>query len=132
MLLMEAAQAIYWPDVSTVRIKEVSAQPTEVKAGDTLLLSVVFEGPKEGVLIVLAKLREATDLKYPLNDDGINGDERAGDHVWSSVIQVPSYAPKGQFQLDILAIDKDLDGIHLLGAMKDGKPEQGSLVFSVK
>ena len=132
MLLMEAAQAAYWPDVSPIRIKEVSGRPTEVKAGDTLLLSVAFEGPKEDVLMVLAKFREAQDLKYPLNDAGTNGDEKSGDNIWSSFIQVPDYAPKGQFHLDILAIDKDLRGIYLLGTAQEGKSEQGSLVFSVK
>jgi hypothetical protein len=132
MLLMEAAQATYWPGISTVRIKKVAAQPTELEAGDSLLLSVDFEGSKKNVLIALAKFREATDLKYSLNDDGINGDEKAGDQVWSSLIQVPSYAPKGQFHFDILALDKDLNGIYLPGTMNDEKREQGSLVFSVK
>ena len=82
--------------------------------------------------MVWAKFREAQDLEYPLNDSGISSDEKAGDNIWSSLIQVPSYAPKGQFHFDILAIDKDLRGIHLPGTTPEGKPEQGSLVFSVK
>ncbi|MFZ2055174.1 MAG: choice-of-anchor X domain-containing protein, partial [Candidatus Aminicenantales bacterium] len=129
---LEAVQATYWPDLSPVLINKVAAQPTEVEAGGTLLLSAVFEGPEEGVLVVFANLREATDLKFPLNDDGLNGDERAGDNIWSSLIQVPSYAPKGQFHFDILAIDKDLNGIYLPGAIKAEKRELGSLIFSVK
>ncbi len=132
MLLMEAAQTTVWPDVSPVQIKDVSAKPAEVKAGDTMFLSVVFAGPRKSVLTVLARVREATDLKYPLNDDGINGDEKAGDNTWSSLVQVPPYASEGQFHFDILAIDRDLNGIYLPGATNGKKSEQASLVFSVK
>jgi hypothetical protein len=132
MLLMEAAQADYWPDVSPVRIKEVSVRPAEVSAGGTLSVSVFFEGPQEGVLTVLAKFREATDLKYPLNDDGINGDERAGDHVWSGLIQIPSDVPKGGYHFDILALDRDLNGIYLPVSANGENREPASLIFSVR
>lgn len=132
MLLMEAAKADYWPDVSPVRIKEVSVRPAEVSAGDRLFLSVFFEGAQERVLAVRAKFREATDLKYPLNDNGTNGDERAGDHVWSVFIPVPSDVPKGKYHFDILALDRDLNGIYPRGPAAGEGHEPASLVFSVR
>jgi hypothetical protein len=132
MLLLEAARLTYWPDVSAVRIKKVTAQPDQLKPGDTLLLSVAFEGQSASVLCALAKVRESTELIYPLNDDGQNGDKKAGDHVWSGFIQVPSSAPRGEYHFDILAIDRDLNGIFLPDAANKGERERGSLLFAIR
>jgi len=132
MLLVEAALAAFWSDVSAIRMKEVSVQPAEVKAGETLRLSVSFAGPEEGVLMVWARFREAQDLKYPLNDAGINGDGRAGDNTWSGFIQIPDYAPAGQFHLDIQALDKDLKDIRFAGTTPGSRPGEESVAFQVK
>jgi hypothetical protein len=134
-LLMEAGQVTYWPaaeDVQQVAVKEVSMQPAEVKPADTVLLSVVFEGAAESVLTVQGKLREANNLYYILNNNGVNGDEKEGDEIWSCEIIVPMGIPSGQFHIDFQALDKDLNAIYLTGTVKGGMGEQGSLIFTVK
>jgi hypothetical protein len=134
-LLMEAAQQSYWPtaeDTSRIKIKEVFARPAEVKAGDTLILSVVFEGLIDGVFTVQAKFREATDLYYRLNNKGKDGDEKDGDNVWSCKVQIPFNVPVGQFHFDFQALDKDLNRIYLRGTVKEGIGESGSVIFTVK
>jgi hypothetical protein len=136
-LLMEAAQQTYWPiaeNASQVKIKEITAQPALVDAGDTILLSVEFEGLKDDVWMVRASVREANNLDYTymLNDEGKKGDEKAGDNIWSYQVQISANAPPGQFHFDFQALDKDLNGIYLIGTIKEGIGEQGSLVFTVK
>jgi len=134
-LLMETAQLPYWQteeEASRVNIKEASVRPAEVKAGDTLLLSVVFEGIKENVLTVRARFRESGVLSYLLNNNGINGDERADDNVWSGKVQIPSDVPAGQFHFDFQALDKTLNRIYLKGTVKEGMGESGSVTFTVK
>jgi hypothetical protein len=134
-LLMEAAQMAYWPvaeDISRLKITDVFARPAELAAGDTLLLSVVFEGLTEDILVVEAKFREATRLYYWLNDKGEDGDKIANDNVWSYKVQIPSYVPSGQFHLDIRALDKDLNRIYVAGTVKEGIGESGFVAIIVK
>ena len=134
-LLMEAARLTYWPTeegAPRVSIKEVSAQPTEVEAGDSVMLTVVFEGSDKDVMTVQANFREANNLYYVLNNDGDNGDETAGDNVWSVKGRIPSDLRSDEFHIDFRALDKDLNAIYLTGTVKEGFGEQGSLVFTVK
>lgn len=131
-LLMEAAQTAYWPideDIPQIEITEVLAEPAEVRAGETLLLSVGFAGLTKDILTVQAKFREATHLYYVLNDKGKDGDMVSDDNVWSYKIQLPSNVPSGEFHLDIWALDKDLNRIYVTGTMKEGIGESGSAVF---
>jgi hypothetical protein len=135
-LLVEAAQQNYWPaaeNASLVTIKEVTAQPTIAEAGGKILLSVEFEGLKDDVLMVQASVREANNLDYILNDDGNNGDERADDNIWSYKAHIPSNAPSGyKVHIDFQALDKDLNEIYLMGTIKEGMGERGSLIFTIK
>jgi hypothetical protein len=134
-LLLEAAQQTYWPtaeDASRVTIKEVFARPAEVKAGDTMILSVVFEGSIDDVFAVQAVYREGTDFYFVLNNNGKDGDEKAGDNVWSCKVQIPSVVTAGQFHFDFQAYDKDLNRIYLKGTVKKGIGESASVIFAIK
>ena len=134
-LLMEAAQQTYWPaapDAAQVKIKKITARPAVVEAGDTILLAVEFEGLKDGVLEAKASFREANDMNFILNDQGINGDEKAGDNTWSYTVQIPEDVPPGQFHFDFQCLDIDLNRIYVKGTVKEGKGEPGSLIFTVK
>lgn len=134
-LLLEAAQQDYWSateNASTVIIKEIIAQPVAVEAGGRILLSVKFEGLQNAVLMVSASFREATNLNYWLNDDGNNGDEIAGDNIWSCGVEIPGNVPAGQFHFDLKCLNIELNHIHTKNTAKEGKGKQGSVVFIVK
>lgn len=134
-LLMEVAQQTYWPtapDAAQVKIKKITAQPAVVEAGETILLAVEFAGLKDRVLMVKALFREANNMNYILNDQGNNGDEKAGDNTWSYTVQIPANVPAGQFHFDFQCLDIDLNRIYVKGTEKEGKSEPGSLTFTVK
>ena len=129
-LVLEAAQQNYWPideEKSPVNIKKISAQPAQVIPGDNIMLSVTFEGLTDHVLVVKALLREANNTNYVLNDQGYNGDEIAGDNIWSSSMRVPNWVPTGQFHFDFLCLNTDLNRIY-----EKGSDEQGFVMFTVE
>ncbi|MEE9442507.1 MAG: alpha/beta hydrolase domain-containing protein [candidate division Zixibacteria bacterium] len=80
-LLIEATQVEYWPCASQIGIKEVAATPAEVKSGSKLLLLVIFDERGNDILSVKAKLVEANNYFYVLNNDGKEGDDKAGDNI---------------------------------------------------
>ena len=134
-LLMEAAQKAYWPtakEASQVTIKKIIAQPAVVEAGGKILLSVEFDGVQDHVLLVKASFREANNLDYMLNDQGINGDEEVGDNTWSCAVEIPANVPARQFHFDFLCLNIDLNRIYKKGTVKQGMGEQVSLIFTVK
>lgn len=134
-LLMEAAQTTFWPipeGESKVQIKEVSVQPAIFEVSEKIFLSIKFEGAIGDVLTVKAKFREANNLYYVLNNDGKNGDETAGDNVWSFRALLPSDVPSGQFHIDFQTFDKNMNPIYLVGTMKDGIGEQGTVTITVR
>jgi len=133
-LLMEAAQKNYWAaaeEVANVTIKEISAQPTILDAGDTILISVEFEGLQK-VLMAKASFREANNMNYMLNDQGINGDKKAEDNIWSRAVQIPANVPAGQFHFDFKCINTELDPIFEKGEKGGEIGKQGSLAFTIK
>ncbi len=134
-LLMEFAQLTYWPvdeSKTLVTIKRISAQPAEVEAGNTMLIFVEFSELKDQVLLVKASFREANDVNFILNDEGKNGDVKAGDNIWSCAIEIPFVVPSGQFHFDFHCIDRNLDRIYVKESLKEGMGDQGSLMFTVK
>jgi hypothetical protein len=134
-LLMEAAQQTYWPveeGASRVTIEAVAVKPAIISTGETALLLVKFKGLKSHVLMVKASVREAVNANYILNDQGDDGDIKAGDDIWSCQVHIPQGTPAGKYHFDFHALDKDLNGIYLMGSIKDGKGEKGSLVLTVK
>jgi hypothetical protein len=135
MLLMEAAQQTYWPPEeggAGLAIKEIIAQPAVVGPGETILLSVEFEGLQNRILLVRASIREANNMSFMLNDDGSNGDRAAGDNIWSYAVEIPADAIPGEFHFDLKCLSTGLDDICAVKAGKDGMGDQCSLLFKVR
>ena len=86
-------------------VKQAIAEPPASAPGEKIKIMVIFEGPKDGVSEVVATVREAPDFRVVLNDNGENGDEKAGDNIWSSEQTVPFNAPANTYYLDVLALD---------------------------
>jgi hypothetical protein len=133
-LLMEAAQQDYWRTMevtSRVTIKKIAAEPAVVKVGGKYLLSVEFEGLQNHVFVVRTSVREANHLSYVLNDEGNNGDDEAGDNVWSCTAEVQADAPAGHYHLDFHCMDIDLNHVYVKGTAKEGAGEEGSVIVTV-
>ena len=135
ILLQEAAEKDYWPaDGKTclVSVKTVAIQTPAVKRGESAILTVRFEGPSNQVISVKAVVREAPQNIYVFNDNGRNGDDLAGDNIWTTRLDVVLNADPGEYHLDIRAFDMNWNPIFLSGTMKEGRGKQGSITLTVK
>jgi len=92
---------------SQLTIKQISINSTELAPGDETKMFVVFKSSQKNVAQVTATVREASEIYYSFNDDGKEGDEKAGDNIWTCNVEVPWNAPAGNYHLDITAEDKD-------------------------
>ena len=93
-------------------VKQTIADPTILTPGKEAKLFVIFKGSKNKVAEVVATVREAPDFNFSLNDKGEDGDEKAGDNIWSREVTVPLDAPSDTYHLEILA--KDTDGNEII------------------
>jgi hypothetical protein len=93
-------------------VKQAIVDPPKSAPGENVKIMVKFKGPKNRVSEVVATVRDAPNFVFPLNDNGQNGDDKAGDNIWSSEQTVPYNAPANTYYLDILA--KDTDGNEII------------------
>ena len=121
---------IFWGCAGQLAIKEITADPNEVTAGKQATLMVIFTGPKKKVASVTATVREAPEVYYRLNNDGKNGDEEAGDNIWTCNAIVPYEAMPGTYNLDISA--KDTEGNILFMEKVDKKKKGRRGILKVK
>jgi len=64
-------------------------------------------GGGDAVSKVVGTVREYTDFMVELRDNGEQGDEKAGDNIWTRQITVPWEADPGTYHLDISVYDKN-------------------------
>ena len=88
-------------------IKKAEAIPPDPSAGSSLTLRVIIDGPLDAVSKVVGTVREYTDFMVELRDNGEQGDEKAGDNIWTRQITVPWEADPGTYHLDISVYDKN-------------------------
>lgn len=73
-------------------------RPEVVSPGDEILIVVNIEDSEGVVVKVVAKLKQDRSYYALLNDNGENGDEVAGDGLWSSHFEVPWNAPAAVYE----------------------------------
>lgn len=112
-------------------VGQISVSPEEVDAGAEAKIMVVFKGPKDKVAKVIVTVRENPDIYYSLNDEGKNGDEKAGDNIWTYVAAVPYDAPPAIYNLDISAYDKENNEIVTEGVSKQSMGKTGTVKVTV-
>lgn len=88
-------------------IKQMMTEPREVTPGDNAKIFIVLKGSTARVARIVAVVREAPDLIFSLNDEGKNGDKKAGDHIWTTEAMVPWQASTGLYHLDFSIYDKE-------------------------
>ncbi len=85
---------------------DAAVRPAEVAVGKSAVLTVNLLDRRGAVQRVIATVREVPELEMELFDDGQDGDDVAGDGVWSIRLDVPPTAPPGTYHFDIRAYDK--------------------------
>lgn len=111
-----------------IHMKQIMVDPPQAHVGDRVKITVQFTGPKSNVANVTAVVRESPDMVLPLNDDGQNGDEKAGDNIWTITETVPWDAPSATYHIDIMAINEDGNKIR---SQEQGTEQSGTVKIVV-
>ena len=106
--------------------------PTELKPGDSAVLSVKLEKDKfEIVDSVKAVVKQDERMKFALKDDGAPPDAAAGDKLYTLLVDVPFMAPPGEYTLDLVGYDAK-GGMIAVKAPEGGEaPLSASCSFTV-
>jgi len=105
--------------------------PAEVSLGKSSVLSVSIAGPRNKVKSVIATVREFPEMEVELFDDGEEGDEVAGDGIWSFRLEVPMTAPPGAYHFDIRAYAADGTEITVKSGTGEHVPLSAETAFTV-
>ena len=84
---------------------DAGSEPAKFSPGDETIVSVRVIDTQGVVAEVTAAVREERTISLDLNDSGDEGDEVAGDGVWSITFDVPYEADAGQYNWDFEAFD---------------------------
>ncbi|MHC4281339.1 MAG: choice-of-anchor X domain-containing protein [Planctomycetota bacterium] len=105
------------------RLEMIDAKinPEETSEGDEIIISVKVIDTKDIVAAVTATVREYTSISLDLNDSGQNGDEVAGDGIWSIAFEVP-YGAAGEYNWDFEAFDANGDPVKVAAKEGDDEP----------
>jgi len=117
---------------SQLAVKEIWVEPKESAPGDNATIFVVLKGSANKVSKIIATVREATDLYFPLNDEGKEGDKKAGDNIWSSQVVVPWEADSGIYHLDFSVYDKEGNELVTEGLEQQRTGRSGTVEVIVK
>ena len=132
LVLILVAVAMTIGCAGQLAVKQVMVDPMEVAAGNNTKISVVVTGSKNKVGKVIATVRENPDLFFTLNDSGQDGDEKAGDNIWTYVATVPYDAPAAKYHLDIRLSDKEGNEIIAEGLEQQTTGRSGTVEVIVK
>ena len=88
-------------------LRDARITPNELKPGDSALITVEVVDRFDIVDRVTLVVNEAEGMSLDLHDDGLEGDVRADDGIWSFWVEVPLTAPPGSYDFTMTAyIDK--------------------------
>jgi len=113
-------------------VKDIIVKPGEVAPGKNSTIFVILTGAKEKVSKIVVTVREAPDMYFSLNDNGNDGDEKAGDNTWSYEVMVPWEAEPCKYHLDVSVYDKEGNEIIKKGLEEQGTGRSGTVEVIVK
>jgi hypothetical protein len=87
--------------------RDVAINPAPLHPGLVALITVRVEDKNNIVSRVEGRLRDTPEVVFRLRDDGLEGDERANDGIWSTTVDVPFEAPAGQYTIEFTAYRSD-------------------------
>jgi len=110
---------------------DAMSDPAELSPGDDSIISVRVIDPQGVVAEVTATVREHPNISLDLNDSGEEGDEVAGDGVWSFAFDIPYEASPGEYNWDFEAFDADGDPVKVTTADGGEEPLTAEVAIEV-
>lgn len=112
-------------------LSDARAVPANISMGQTTLLSVKVTDPQGVVKSVNAVVREYPSFSLDFNDAGQEGDEVAGDGIWSYTVEIPGMAPPGVYNFDFKACDADGNPITVTSESGEEEPLTAKVAIQV-
>ena len=107
-------------------IKTAQILPTDLRPGDTAVISVEIEDRLEIVQRVEGVVKEDQTLTFVFRDDGVHPDEEALDGIWTIRVDVPFNAPPGEFEFEVTGYNAEGDVIVVHDKNKEAQPLSSS------
>ncbi|HOJ32499.1 MAG TPA: hypothetical protein PKY35_11040 [Candidatus Hydrogenedentes bacterium] len=95
------------PTASNPAFVEPKIVPEAVKAGEEITLTVKLADPNRVVDTLSAEVAIPKPVTVDLFDKGDEGDEVAGDNIWTRKLMIPADTPVGSYEVRISAFDAD-------------------------
>lgn len=86
-------------------LTEAKIVPARLAPGEGAVICVRVIDPEGVIDVVTATVREYAEIALDLEDNGAEGDQVAGDGVWTVAVEVPGGAPPGQYTWGFEAYD---------------------------
>ena len=132
--LLFLAFAFAVPACSTLptvpEIRSALIEPSELKPGDTAIVSVQILDRYTRVKQVQGVVKQDQTITLVLKDDGVAPDMEAGDGLWTLKVDVPFNAPPGGFTFKISAFD--LNGNLIIVRDENNEATGMSTTFTLK
>jgi alpha-L-fucosidase len=97
------------------RLADARIRPASIRIGEHVVGTVAVDDPARQVAAVEAVVAQAPDYMFRLNDAGENGDEVAGDGIWTFALDVD--APPGVYHIDFVAHGAAGDALRVDGQL---------------
>ncbi len=85
---------------------EAQIMPSDLKPGDTAVITVRVEDKFGVVRHVEGVVKEDRTVKFDFLDNGVSPDAEAGDQIWTIQVDVPFNAPPGTFEFEVTGYDQ--------------------------
>lgn len=115
---------------SELAVRKVTIDPPEPEVGGTATMMVTFKGHADQVASVRAVVEESSEIQYILNNNGENGDMKAGDKIWTYTVDVPYEAQPGTYHLRFVIRDVNGNEVSMEGA--EGPNAYGTVAVTLK
>ena len=112
-------------------LMDAKSVPAKLSPGDDAVICVKVIDPKGVVAAVTATVREFPTFIMDLNDSGEEGDNVAGDGVWSFAVEVPGEAPAGVYNWDFAAFDANGDPVKVTTEDRGEEPLTAETVVEI-
>lgn len=89
------------------KITRAAIDPEVLEPGSAAVITLSLKDKQDVVERIEGVVLEDPRITFHLRDDGESPDEKAGDNVWSMLVDVPFQAPPGQFRLEFTAFSAD-------------------------
>lgn len=114
MTAVQEADQLKTPTASYPALVEPKVAPESIKAGEEITLTVNLEDTNRVVDTLSAEVEIPKPFAVDLFDKGDEGDEVAGDNVWTRKLMIPADTPVGSYEIRISAFNADGEPIQIV------------------